>query len=264
MKKTLIILFSLPLIGFGQDRSLELGFLFGGSLSSLSGSGYYSKQFPEKSLKPMGGFLAQYNFTNHFSINSKLLYQIKGAGGPLEQTTTESLDDYVDSQINLHYATLPLLTQFNFGKNRWSFFCNTGVYLGYLIKGEIKEQKTEALNKVDFGVVLGCGASFQINKKLRIVIEPSWSRGLTNVSKTEPTRSVMLTTIGSSLGLTYIFPIKKKTFNGTSILDCADYEESSQLKPKKKSKWRLVLYKDGEKILGKKKKGKSRLFKKKD
>ena len=52
----------------------------------------------------------------------------------------------------------------------------------------------------------------------------------------------------------------KKTFNGTATLPCSDYEESS--KTKKKSKWRLVLYKDGEKLGGKSKKGKSKLFKK--
>jgi len=57
----------------------------------------------------------------------------------------------------------------------------------------------------------------------------------------------------------------KKTFNGTSTLKCADYDGStSALKEKKKSKWRLVLYKDGNKVGGKSKKGKSRLFKKKN
>ena len=57
----------------------------------------------------------------------------------------------------------------------------------------------------------------------------------------------------------------KKTFNGTSTLKCADYNESSsETKEKKKSKWRLVLYKDGNKVGGKSKKGKSRLFKKKN
>ena len=57
----------------------------------------------------------------------------------------------------------------------------------------------------------------------------------------------------------------KKTFNGTSTLKCADYDGStSALKDKKKSKWRLVLYKDGSKVGGKSKKGKSRLFKKKN
>jgi len=53
----------------------------------------------------------------------------------------------------------------------------------------------------------------------------------------------------------------KKTFNGTGNLPCSDYENPS--KTKKKSKWRLVLYKDGEKLGNKSKKGKSRLFKKK-
>ena len=60
---------------------------------------------------------------------------------------------------------------------------------------------------------------------------------------------------------------KKKTFNGISTLDCANYDESSELKQKKKTKWRLVLYKDGKKVAGKSKKskkGKSRLFKNKN
>ena len=56
----------------------------------------------------------------------------------------------------------------------------------------------------------------------------------------------------------------KKTFNGTSKLECADHDEPlTQTKEKKKSKWRLVLYKDGNKVVGKSKRGKSRLFKKK-
>jgi hypothetical protein len=52
----------------------------------------------------------------------------------------------------------------------------------------------------------------------------------------------------------------KKTFNGTTTLPCSDYENSS--KTKKKSKWKLVLYKDGKKLGKKSKKGRSRLFKK--
>jgi len=57
----------------------------------------------------------------------------------------------------------------------------------------------------------------------------------------------------------------KKTFNGTSTLKCASQDNPSPtLKEKKKSKWRLVLYKDGSKVWGKSKKGKSRLFKKKN
>ena len=57
----------------------------------------------------------------------------------------------------------------------------------------------------------------------------------------------------------------KKTFNGTATLPCSDYSSDiSEGKEKKNTKWRLVLYKDGKKIGGKSKKGKSRLFKKKN
>jgi len=56
----------------------------------------------------------------------------------------------------------------------------------------------------------------------------------------------------------------KKTFNGTATLKCADYDGFSPTPKEKKSKWRLILYKDGKKVLGKSKKGKSRLFKKKN
>ena len=57
----------------------------------------------------------------------------------------------------------------------------------------------------------------------------------------------------------------KKTFNGTATLPCTDYSgDISEGKEKKNTKWRLVLYKDGKKIGGKSKKGKSRLFKKKN
>tara|TARA_B110000008_G_scaffold260900_1_gene281858 strand:+ start:181 stop:429 length:249 start_codon:yes stop_codon:yes gene_type:complete len=58
---------------------------------------------------------------------------------------------------------------------------------------------------------------------------------------------------------------QKKVFNGTVSLDCPEYDESFDEKDtKKKSKWRLVLYKDGSKVGGKSKKGKSRLFKNKN
>ena len=57
----------------------------------------------------------------------------------------------------------------------------------------------------------------------------------------------------------------KKTFNGTATLPCADYSSDvSGGKEKKNTKWRLVLYKDGKKVVGNSKKGKSRLFRKKN
>lgn len=61
---------------------------------------------------------------------------------------------------------------------------------------------------------------------------------------------------------------KKKTFNGTSTLECADYDDSpegEELKQKKKTKWRIEVWKDETRVVGGKakkgKRGKSKLFK---
>ncbi len=49
----------------------------------------------------------------------------------------------------------------------------------------------------------------------------------------------------------------KKTFNGTSTLPCPEYNaDPTEDKVKTKSKWRLVLYKDGKRVGGKSKKKK--------
>jgi hypothetical protein len=275
MKKLLSILLCLPLIVFGQEKSFELGLLFGGSLNSLNGD----PEFTKETIQPIGGVLAQYNFTKPFSVKSKLLYHIKGGRTTTFIDNTGAIFGEYDHRLDFHYVTLPLLAQFNFGKNKWRVFCNTGVYLGALMKaedvykeaegayeGRVEKQPLENFNKFDFGAVLGCGTSFQINERTRIFVESSWGHGLTNTPKAElMDNDIMLTeAMTAALGLTYSFSTKKKAFNGTSTLDCADYDESSMLKQKRKSKWRLVLYKDGEKVGRKPKKGKSRLFKKKD
>tara|TARA_B100000927_G_C16280092_1_gene395173 strand:+ start:344 stop:574 length:231 start_codon:yes stop_codon:yes gene_type:complete len=53
----------------------------------------------------------------------------------------------------------------------------------------------------------------------------------------------------------------KKTFNGTAELPCPDHD-GVNIEEDKKSKWKLVLYKDGRNVFGKKKRGKTKLFKK--
>tara|TARA_Y100001978_G_scaffold199144_1_gene212907 strand:+ start:152 stop:385 length:234 start_codon:yes stop_codon:yes gene_type:complete len=54
----------------------------------------------------------------------------------------------------------------------------------------------------------------------------------------------------------------KKTFNGTAELPCPDHD-GVNIDEERKSKWRLVLYKDGRSVFGKKKRGKTKLFKNK-
>ena len=269
MKKILVIFLLYPVIFFGQDKSFELGLLFGGSINSFNGDSEFSK----KTLQPVGGILMQYNFNDRFSLKSKLLYHIKG--GKWERNNVLEVGDY-DHRLDFHYATLPLLAQWNFGKHRWIFYCNVGSYIGYLTRieniynGEYislinparNEQDLENYNRLDFGLILGSGVSFQMRERIKIFLELSFDHGLDDVSEVSP---VALTqAITGSIGMAYNFPIKKKTFNGTSTLKCADYNEEIEVDEKKKSKWRLVLYKDGKRVGKKSKRGKSRLFKKKN
>ncbi len=256
MKKTLIILLYLPLIAIGQEKSFEIGVLFGGSHNLLNKNTVFNKE----TLKPMGGLLAQYNFTKRISIKSKILYHTKGGLG-LEKLGNETHTH----QLDLQYLTLPLLAQLNFGNNKWSFFCNTGVYLGYLID-EVSSTTINTgyvANKQDFGIMLGSGVSFRFSERIKILLESSFDYGLINTLTYSSQPSLTQATVVST-GLAYNFPAKKKTFNGTSTLKCADYNESPEIKEKKKSKWRLVLYKDGKTIGKKTKRGKSRLFKNKN
>ncbi len=255
------------MIGFGQEKSFELGLLFGSSQNSLNGDSEFTKNV----LWPTGGFLAEYNFNNHLSIKSKLTYHIKG-GKTLKQFAGGVEHGY---RLDLHYLTLPLLAQVNFGKNKWRVFSNTGLYLGQLMKVEnIYDPKVkvsnptpytvEKFNKLDFGLILGSGLSFQMSEITKIFLELSFEHSLSNTYLLESKDIVLTQAITGAVGITYNFPTKKKTFNGISELKCAEYnEDPSTTKEKKKSKWRLVLYKDGKKIGGKSRKGKSRLFKNK-
>ena len=249
IKKILLIFFCFPLISIGQEKSLDLGLLLGASHNSIP----KNPRFNEATLRPMGGILIQYNFTQLFSIKSKLAYQIKGGATTNAITGSGSLGP---NKIDYHCLSLPLLAQLNFGKNKWGVFFNTGAYLDYLMKAELIDSKEEPSSifldgiNIGFGISAGSGVTFRFSERLKIFLESSFYYG-------------SLQSITASAGLTYNLQKKKKTFNGTDVLDCADYEEAVDTKQKKKTKWRLVLYKDGQKIGGKTKKGKSRLFKRK-
>jgi hypothetical protein len=109
-----------PVIFFGQDNSYELGLLFGGSFNSF----YGDTEFTKNTLQPAGGFLMQYNFNNRFSVKSKLLYHIKGGSKvtiPRVLQAAGSIPGW-KHRLDLHYVKMPFLAQWNFGKNKWSFF----------------------------------------------------------------------------------------------------------------------------------------------
>ena len=56
----------------------------------------------------------------------------------------------------------------------------------------------------------------------------------------------------------------KKVFNGTAEIECPTYKDPTLEKEKQTTtKYKLILLKDGKRVFGKQKRGKSKLFKKK-
>jgi len=78
-------------------------------------------------------------------------------------------------------------------------------------------------------------------------------------------KELKLTLLIFSVITVFISCKSKKVFNGTTSLNCTNFEsEVAQKEQKKQSKYKLLLLKDGQRVFGKKtKRGKSSLFEKK-
>ena len=228
MKKLLLILLCFPLIGFGQDSKLEIGFVNGITSSSIHGD---LKDFYDNSssinvnsiLRTNGGLMLQYNISDLLSVNSKLLYQVKGwnNSGHIEITTVELPDggigtSHFDIFLYSHYISLPILMKLNFG-NKLRGTINTGFYTSYLLK-EIQESEIDndysfrgivgdddyyimtieqrdneresseyGRNRLDFGYVIGVGISYVIYNKIRLSFDSNLEYGLINKNIDEET-----------------------------------------------------------------------------
>ena len=138
--KKIIVLFLLPLICIGQEKEFELGVLFGASYNSLPNNSVFN----EENKRPIGGVLTQYNFNKSLSIKTKILYHLKGGSSQNNQVRNAAADR---AHLELHYLTMPMLLQINFGKNRIKFFINSGGYLGWLIKERAVNKKETYLTE---------------------------------------------------------------------------------------------------------------------
>jgi hypothetical protein len=209
----------------GFQRKLEMGFVFGSTSSNIYGK---LKDLYDKSSstnvssmqRKNGGFMLQYNISDLFSVNSKLLYQVKGwylKGNNLEITTVELPEGGIgtydaDASIYNHYISLPILMQINFG-NKLRGTINTGFYASYLLDvieiieysnidttirvvlGDniiVEEQDKnkgnprrytdpiEGYSRLDLGFIVGGGVSYIVNDRIRLSFESNLEYGLIN------------------------------------------------------------------------------------
>ena len=207
-----------------NQNSFEIGVVFGSTSSNIYGKlkdlyDMSSSTNVSSMQRKNGGFMLQYNISDLLSINSKLLYQVKGwhISGEIEITTVElpdgGLGTYnVDASIYNHYISLPILMQINFG-NKLRGTINTGFYASYLLDvieiteysnidttirvvvGDniIVEQQDknkgnpqrytdpiEGYSRLDLGFIVGGGVSYIINDRIRLSFESNLEYGLIN------------------------------------------------------------------------------------
>lgn len=143
---------------FGQD----IGFVYvgpkvGGTLSTISN---YSDQFPgAKTTSRLGyqvGGVAEFGFTENFSIQTELLFYSRGM----------KFED-VDAGIKMNYLGIPVLAKYAFKAfGLTKVYAIGGIYNDVRTKGEWYDQTGgtsdlgAGFKKYDWGFSFGCGAEY--------------------------------------------------------------------------------------------------------
>ncbi len=115
-----------------------------------------------------GGLSFRYALSPKLRLSAEPLYNLKGMNAKLNLGTTST-----DFYIRLHYAALPVLIDYKFGKH---FFVETGVEFGYMFlhaMGEPGNLERVRFNNPefepkDFGIVFGAGYELSQRFKLNI------------------------------------------------------------------------------------------------
>ncbi len=148
------------------------------------------------------GPIADFQLKNDFSLNTGLLYSVKGFKFSMDsETATETLN-YLEIPINLAYK-FPI-------KDNSKFFIQAGPYLAYAISGKDKvgsesmdvEFGTGGNKRFDSGLGFGAGIEFG-----SIVASLNYQLGLANVIDVEGSEAKNKV---FQISLAYMFPAKKK------------------------------------------------------
>ena len=131
------------------------------------------------------GFSFQAGITSRVSLLSELYYMTKGGQINAAHSSTGSKAD-----LRFYTLEVPVLARFHFGK----FHVNAGPSLAYNLSGKRKEEGSstslsfersgDGFRRLDAGVQFGGGYQFNIKQKT-LVLDIRYSRGLTNLSRSQ-------------------------------------------------------------------------------
>lgn len=190
-KFTLIsILLFFILATHAQDRKWSLGVEFGLNYSNSTESTAPLKK--DKPLLYKLGLKAEYSISEHFALQSGLLYSVKGIDSKGEGTYPNGIN--IDGSVTLRQEViqLPMDLAYKLKLSESKIIFSMGSYLSYGIGGKTKAHghfdgnefskevntfgNAEILNKIDFGVEIG--AAYEIK---HFILKVNYEWGLLNI-----------------------------------------------------------------------------------
>lgn len=141
---------------------------------SVNFSTYTSDASYELLTSLAGGVVAEYYFSDRWSLRSGLQYDAMGAG-----------DDF-DNVDKLNYLTIPLNANWHFGGNR-NWYVNFGPAVSVLLSAKSELSNGEELDVkdlvsgFDIGIVAGIGYKFNINEDVQLFIDYQGFNGIINI-----------------------------------------------------------------------------------
>ncbi len=204
MKKTLLIAwFTLGLGGavFAQEKGkVEFGFNIGYNSASVSDS--------EESADVISGLnvgaMADYYFSDRWSIKAKLIYDQKGWSNGFIRDLDTGNDFTTD--FNLDYLTVPVMANWHFGSKR-NWYLNFGLYSGFLINAEDSRfgvDLKDGFKSVDVGLAFGIGVKIPVSDKLKISLEYDGQSGFTDIFKVNENSAITNSRSAFNAGVVFL------------------------------------------------------------
>ncbi|WP_300662769.1 porin family protein [Fluviicola sp.] len=160
-----------------QTSKHEIGIHGGASLSHFNG--YHASKLYNR---PNSGFYYgigyQWNTKGHFSLRTEFNSERKGA---IDQANNSPSSRTI---LDLDYFTLPILSQFHFGK-KVQYFFQFGPYISYLSQVSKTYPKSDFYNysqifmRYEAGATFGTGVSAYLSSHFKLLVEFRYNQGLT-------------------------------------------------------------------------------------
>jgi hypothetical protein len=178
MKKILVLALFIANF-FNAQAQLGLGSRFGLGVN-FSNDSSFTKTQSAVSYSINGAFIADYNFSSLFALQSELQIITKGK--------TETLNA-VQGKTGVSYLGLNLLPKIKFGGSKFEGFLFAGPSVGYLIDAHdiaLSESSNvkDYYNDLDISAIAGLGASYKFGKN-KIFTDLRYNHGFSNVNALE-------------------------------------------------------------------------------